>query len=97
MTRFQRLVLYIRTHKLYKKALKDPVFIRTYYLYGGLCYTLEMNFKTNAGYHMQYELPELYAQKPENVFGMFWFPQGELKPRLKCLRNAIILTLKFWK
>ncbi len=37
------------------------------------------------------ELPELFAQKPNNGEDT-WFMDGEAKPRITCLENAIKLT-----
>lgn len=39
------------------------------------------------------KLPELYAQKPEDhELRMGWFSDGEIEPRIECLKKAIELT-----
>jgi hypothetical protein len=36
-------------------------------------------------------LPELYSQRPNMQKASYWFEPGDLKPRIKCLEEAIKL------
>ena len=42
-------------------------------------------------------VPELHKQKPMNN-SLFWFKEGEIQPRIDCLKRAIELTKsKIWE
>jgi hypothetical protein len=78
---------------LYKKALRDyrlaqfiPLFKYFNYTYEGFC----LYFKQVNNEYLYY-LSELCEQNPNKVNTnlSFWFPKGELKPRIECLKRAI--------
>ena len=67
----------------------------------GLCSVIsnlewELKLKTNVYDHMRRDYPELYAQKPKIMVGIYWFkPCPEMIPlRLECLSKAIDMCEK---
>ena len=77
--------------ELYKKALidfennapfTDDCFCEYFFRVHGL--------SLYGGYFELY-LPYLYKQKPNNnkAYLSYWFPEGELNPRIECLKKAI--------
>jgi len=90
--------------KLYETALKDYTNAigqsRQYKINNnidcGLCWYFDENhFNGEASIsELINKLPELFTQRP---CGSFWFPIGEVEPRIECIKKAIKATKRKMK
>lgn len=83
--------------ELYQRCI---VYIENNGMRAGLCHALLCTLHAEYSqwsycdpYHMyKGELPELWEQRPEDVSTCrWWFPLGQIKPRIDCLLAAIEL------
>lgn len=90
MTKIERL-------KIYKKMLRDyrisniPIigkyFREKFYTYSGFCVYIYKNINSNWSIKA---FIELYKLKPRYMYDtVYWFKEGDLKPRIELLKKAI--------
>jgi len=95
MTPKERLTAYELALKDYQNGIgKKKRYLFDNRLVTGLCHYFNYGQGIDVYCFMEEDLPELYLQKPNSTTGLFWFPEGELSPRIKCLKRAITLTKK---
>ena len=96
MTPIERLTAYEFALKDYQNAIgKNGNYLLDSRLHEGFCrYFIKVQGIDVYGCIAEV-LPELYFQKPNPAFDSYvWFPEGELSPRIECLKRAIALTKK---
>jgi hypothetical protein len=84
--------------KIYRKALWDyriAKFIKKDHTNYGFCYYFCWRHDKAMYHTFDSAFPELYAQRPMNVNGVYWFRPGDIKSRIECLKKAIKLTKQF--
>lgn len=95
-----RLKLYELALADYEKSLgADEDLKRNLFTITGLCayfwYAQEINLYN---YGIKEVLPELHKQQPTGYLSKsFWYPEGDIQPRIDCLKKAIELTKKNMK
>lgn len=89
MTKQERLIIYKQALKDYKRANSWYRFLFNLPIYDGFCWYFIDKHKI-----YMIDLPELLKQNPNNFYSAWWFPKGELEPRIKCLEEAIKLAEK---
>ena len=77
--------------EIYKKALIDFENNEPFTNYGFCEYFFRVHNIRCIYYYFELYLPYLYKQKPNNnkAYLSYWFPEGELNPRIECLKKAI--------
>ena len=100
-TKKQRLAIYEKALKDYTQRYKEVGGIDTFIwdknetiFNNGLCFYFASRFYNVDTYDAFKEiLPELYKTKPKQASDSgWWFGDGELLPRIKCLKKAIKIT-----
>lgn len=77
-----RLALYKSMLKRYQISLYFPILKKILQTDSGFCFHL---IKITDIFYLK----EIRSQKPDTGFGGYWFNEGQLKPRIQILKNAI--------